>query len=57
MSRKRNDCDMKKNFDFNTKVMSFTPSKQYNDKLLTPELENMQCEINASVSEDLFTWN
>ena len=37
--------------------MSFTPSKQYNDKLLTPELENMQCEINASVSEDLFTWN
>lgn len=57
MSRKRNDCDMKKNFDFKTKVMSFTPSKQYNDKLLTPELENMQCEINASVSEDLFTWN
>ena len=57
MSRKRNDCDMKKNFDFKTKVMSFTPSKQYNDKLLTPVLENMQCEINASVSEDLFTWN
>ena len=57
MSRKRNDCDMKNNFDFKTKVMSFTPSKQYNDKLLTPELENMQCEINASVSEDLFTWN
>ena len=57
MSRKRNDCDMKKNFDLKTTVMSFTPSKQYNDKLLSPELENMQCEKNASVSEDLFTWN
>ena len=55
-SRKQNNCCIQKNFAGKKKIMSFTPSKYYNERLLTLELEKKkQCRMDARVSEDLFS--